>query len=296
MNKEPYFSIVMPNYNHGHLIGESIQSVLNQDFDNWELIIIDNNSTDDSEQIIKSFKDSRINFYTIKNQGIIAKSRNLGIKKAKGEWIAFLDSDDIWYKNKFSFLHNLTNQNFDIICSNEYKVDKNLNQRSVLHYEMKSQNPYHELLIKGNSLSTSATIVKKSFLLQKNLLFDEDKNFITVEDYDLWIRSAFNKAKFYFCNKILGEYRIHFDNNSKRYNVHRKNLEILLRRHIFSNNISSKNQKKFWGKANSALITMDLKEQLSKKNYIGLLKILSSSNLIEVINLSKHFLSKIKLI
>jgi glycosyltransferase involved in cell wall biosynthesis len=299
MNKNPYFSIVMPNYNHGHLIRESIESVMKQDFEDWELIIVDNNSTDDSKLIIKSFKDSRIKFFSTENKGVIAKSRNLGIKNSKGEWIAFLDSDDLWYKNKLSSLECLTKKQYDIICSNEYRVNKRFKKKIAVRYGIKTQDPYNELLLKGNRLSTSATIVNKKFLEKKNILFDENKNFITVEDYGLWLQLALNKAKFCFCDKFLGEYRIHKDNNSRRYNIHRRNLEALLRIHIFSNNILPKNQIKFWLKVNSALILMDLKELSNQANIFkflrAFLKIIISSSLKQLFYLTTHVLSKFKL-
>ena len=103
ISDSPFFSVVIPNFNHGSYLKDSIDSVLNQDFKDWELLIIDNYSTDNSDEVISSYNDSRIRVFKIKNKGVIAKSRNLGIKYAKAKWIAFLDSDDIWYFNKFSF-------------------------------------------------------------------------------------------------------------------------------------------------------------------------------------------------
>ena len=114
MSDSPFFSVVIPNFNHGRYLKEAIDSVLSQDYKNWELLIIDNYSTDNSDEVISSYNDSRIRFFKINNEGIIAKSRNLGIKNAKAKWIAFLDSDDIWYYNKLSKLKELTGNNFEI--------------------------------------------------------------------------------------------------------------------------------------------------------------------------------------
>ena len=172
MPDNPTFSIVMPNYNHGNYLRESIDSVLNQDFPNWELLIIDNFSSDNSDKVILSYNDSRIRVFKIQNEGIIAKSRNLGIKKAKAKWIAFLDSDDIWYPNKLSKIIQLTDSDLDIICSNEYQYDLEKGIKKPLYYNLKSNNFYSELLLKGNRLSTSSTVVRRAFLKNK-LFFNE---------------------------------------------------------------------------------------------------------------------------
>lgn len=93
-------SIIMPSWNTGKFIGESIQSVLNQTYTKWELIIVDDCSTDNTDKIVGSFKDERIRFLkNAKNSGA-ALTRNRAIREAKGEWIAFLDSDDLWLPQK----------------------------------------------------------------------------------------------------------------------------------------------------------------------------------------------------
>jgi glycosyltransferase involved in cell wall biosynthesis len=84
----------MPTYNHAKFINLAVSSVLAQTFVNWELIIIDNFSTDETIELLDAYSDERIKILQINNQGSIARSRNLGITSAKAEWIAFLDSDD----------------------------------------------------------------------------------------------------------------------------------------------------------------------------------------------------------
>ena len=95
-------SIIMPSYNTAKYIGESIRSVQNQTYENWELIIIDDCSTDNSEEILKkySLEDNRICYLKNEKNSGAAVSRNRGLRKAKGKWIAFLDSDDLWDKEK----------------------------------------------------------------------------------------------------------------------------------------------------------------------------------------------------
>ena len=93
-NFTPLVSIVIPTYNHGNYIGKAIKSLINQTYQNWEAIIIDNQSSDQTYEEIKNYSDSRIKYFEINNNGVIAKSRNYGISISKGDWIAFLDSDD----------------------------------------------------------------------------------------------------------------------------------------------------------------------------------------------------------
>ena len=224
-----YFSVVITNYNHEKYIGKCISSVLNQTFKNFELIIIDNSSSDNSLQIIKSFKDRRIKIFKIKNGGIIAKSRNLGIKKSKSRWIAFLDSDDFWYKKKLETVKKkiLENKNNHVYTNNEKfrfeKLKKIQISRSNEKFNFGKKNFFRELILNGNKLSLSATAVDRNFLKKNNILFSEKRNYVTAEDYDFWLNLAKKGAKFNFIKEILGVYVIHTTNLSSNVNLHIKN-------------------------------------------------------------------------
>lgn len=101
-NMQPFVSVVMPSYNAEKYISEAIQSVIAQTYENWELLIIDDCSTDSTANIVKQFSDvdSRITLYSNpKNMGV-ALTRNKGMNLANGSWIALLDSDDVWHKDK----------------------------------------------------------------------------------------------------------------------------------------------------------------------------------------------------
>jgi glycosyltransferase involved in cell wall biosynthesis len=100
MEISPKISIIMPTYNRAHLIGESVDSIRNQTFTNWELIIVDDGSDDDTENIVREFKDERIQFYKAGRTGIGGKIKNIGLQKASGELVAFIDSDDLWADTK----------------------------------------------------------------------------------------------------------------------------------------------------------------------------------------------------
>jgi len=294
ISDSPFFSVVLPNFNHGRYLKEAIDSVLYQDYKNWELLIIDNYSTDSSDEVISSYKDSRIRVFKIKNEGIIAKSRNLGIKNAKAEWIAFLDSDDIWYFNKLSRLIELTDKNFDIICSNEYRYDLKAGVKKPLYYNLKSNNFYRELLLKGNALSTSATIVSRDFLKKNKLGFSENLDFITVEDYDFWMQIALKNGSFGFCKEFLGEFRIHESNNSNNFKLHSNNLIKLLKKHVFEIQDFSEKDK-LWDKVKPRLTLMLIKNRF-EINFINgfkyLVHIIMNNKLKDLNNLIILIISK----
>ena len=106
LNRNPLISVILPCYNSKRFIDRAILSVLHQTYKNLELIIVDDCSTDDTKKIIKTFikQDKRIKFFnTKKNSELASAPRNLAISKASGEFIAFLDSDDYWHKDKLTF-------------------------------------------------------------------------------------------------------------------------------------------------------------------------------------------------
>ncbi|HFR3414640.1 TPA: glycosyltransferase family 2 protein, partial [Streptococcus suis] len=100
VERDTLVSIIMPSWNTAKYISESIQSVLDQTHQNWELIIVDDCSNDETEKVVSHFKDSRIKFFKNSNNLGAALTRNKALRKARGRWIAFLDSDDLWHPSK----------------------------------------------------------------------------------------------------------------------------------------------------------------------------------------------------
>ena len=95
-----YFSVVIPTYNNKDYLKKAIQSVLNQSFKEYEIIVVDNFSSDGTEKLISNMNEKKITFVKKDNNGVIARSRNLGINQSKSKWVAFLDSDDAWYPDR----------------------------------------------------------------------------------------------------------------------------------------------------------------------------------------------------
>lgn len=125
-------SVIMPSYNTARFIGNSIKSVLNQTYTNWELIIVDDCSTDNTDEVVENFKDKRIKFFKNKKNYGAALTRNKAIKLAKGEWIAFLDSDDIWMPKKLEHQINFMKINGYKLSFTEYeKIDEKSNSMNI---------------------------------------------------------------------------------------------------------------------------------------------------------------------
>ena len=118
-------SIIMPSWNTGRFIGESIQSVLSQTYKNWELIIVDDCSTDNTDEIVASFNDERIRYFRNDKNSGAALTRNKAMREARGEWIAFLDSDDLWMPEKLEKQISFMKENGYTFSFTEYeKIDE----------------------------------------------------------------------------------------------------------------------------------------------------------------------------
>ncbi len=190
MNKViPVVSIIIPTYNRANLIGESISSVLNQTFKDFEVIIVDDGSVDNTESVVKSFNDARIKYIKCeKNRGACV-ARNLGIKIAKGKYIAFQDSDDKWLPEKLEKQIKVLTacQENSIVYTGFWRIKDNKKIYIPLNrVKQKDGNVYKELL-NGNFISTQTLLVKKK-CLEKSGVFDE--NLPRFQDWDLVLRLA----------------------------------------------------------------------------------------------------------
>ena len=204
MTTQPCVSVVIPTYNHAKLLKKALDSVMAQTFKEWEAIVVNNFSSDDTIEVVNSFADPRIKILNFSNNGVIAASRNHGLKEANGDFIAFLDSDDVWYPNKLQKCVEQSSAGYQFICHGELWINSDLTQRPVM-YGPASNATYKRLLFKGNCISTSTTFSAKS-LINSVQGFDENPKIITTEDYDLWLRLAAKKPQTIFIPEVLGEF------------------------------------------------------------------------------------------
>ena len=212
-SNSPLVSVIIPTFNSENFIKETINSVLNQTHQNFEIIIVDDESKDNTISILKdlSTKDERINYFQIPHSGRPSVPRNYGVEKSNGEFIAFLDADDVWVKNKLEKQLKVFEKHPKNILVYSMSVtfgDVNLfspyyEVLPLLHKICKTK---QELISKGNSITCSSVLIKKEYF-QKSGGFDEDPN-LQIEDYDLWIRLS-ELGQFGFIPRIQTYYRVH---------------------------------------------------------------------------------------
>ena len=231
--KKTFFSIIIPTFNMESFLRKSIKSVLNQSYKNFEIIVIDNFSKDNTKKLIKNFKNKKIKFFQIKNGGVIGKSRNLGIKKSKGNWIAFLDADDLWLKNRLYVLKKkIESKKFDFISSSEIIEVQHNKTKKIWHYGFKNNNNYEKFLRFGSVFSTSASVVKKDFIKSKKILFSEKKIFASFEDFDFFLNMAKNNASFFFLRKVLGRHLFHDNSTTEKKKNYENSLKAVIKSHV----------------------------------------------------------------
>lgn len=203
----PFFSVIITVYNKVNFIGETIQSVLNQSYENFELIIINDGSTDQSLSVIKGFNDPRIEITSTTNKGASA-SRNLGIAKSKGTFLAFLDGDDLWDSEFLNAINTaiLEFGSFNVFSSlltNKYDHRTKPCQYSIKFKKNIEVHNYFKASLKTSILSSSSVVVRKS-------KFEEIGSFneklLSGEDIDMWIRIGI-KHEIVVINKVLCYYR-----------------------------------------------------------------------------------------
>lgn len=207
---KPLVSVVIPSFNHARFLGRALQSVIDQTYTNWEIIIVDNHSTDNTDEVVACFFDPRITFLRINNNGIIAASRNAGIGASKGQWIAFLDSDDWWRADKLEICVNQIDAKVDFIYHDLLIIrdKKDYFKRKRIRSRQVRRPALLDLVMHGNAVATSSVVVRASLLRQVHGM-DEDPDIIAAEDYNTWLSIAEISDNFLFIPKILGHYMVH---------------------------------------------------------------------------------------
>lgn len=220
MSKEPLVSVITPMYNAQKYILETIQSVLSQTYQNWEMIIVDNKSTDNSIEIVESIKDKRIKVILLEyNSGGPARPRNVGIENAKGKYIAFLDADDVWLSLKLEKQIKILEENndIDIVHSLAYTIDTKSNLTGQFNNQ-KTLNKFKYMMQSINILYISNYININTVLMRNNsdIRFRENKFLIALEDWAFWIDNKYYGRKEYLINENLINYRVDINSISDR--------------------------------------------------------------------------------
>ena len=211
-NKKKLISIVLNCYNGAQYLDAALNSVLNQTYKNWELIFWDNLSTDDSKNIFDSFKSKKFKYFKSKKHVSLYKAKNLAIKKCKGKYITFIDSDDTWESNKLKKQIKLfSNKKIGMAYGNMWIRNEN-NNRSKVYWKKKLPEGFiYNELIKNYCIGIISVMIKKEIMTGKNKIFNERFNHIG--DFDLFLKLS-KKYKFAAVQSPVATYRIHGKNLS----------------------------------------------------------------------------------
>ena len=224
-NNQPLVSVIMNCYNGEAYLYESIKSVLSQTYENWELIFWDNRSNDKSAEIFKSYNDKRFKYYYASQHTLLYEARNEAIKKSSGEFIAFLDTDDFWEKDKLELQIPLFKDlDVGVVYGNLYVVNEKLNTKKIFLKKKKPRGFILDDLLKNYCTGLVTLIIRKSFLDNYQPVFDN--SFHIIGDFDLMIRMS-TKYKFDCVEKPIASWRVHEKNESILYKTKQiKELKI----------------------------------------------------------------------
>ena len=265
MTNEPLVTILMNCYNGEKYLKDSLNSLISQSYKNWELIFWDNQSNDRSKKIFDTFNDARLKYYKAQNHEKLYVARNQALSKAKGEYIAFLDVDDLWEPKKLEKQIKLfEDQEVGLVYGNLWRlynypiffkkkhVKKNLLRGFIF-----------DNLLEDDFIGLSTIVLRKKYLKNFPNIFDEKYNMLS--DYDFILRFS-KEVKFDFVNEPVSTYRIHKNNMSKKY----------LEEHVTQMNewIKERSEKNFFSsdtqidKLKSHLEYLKIKLMIKKSRFI----------------------------
>jgi len=186
--KFPTVSVIIPTYNRAHLVGRAIQSVLEQTYQDFELIVVDDGSTDNTKEVVKGFNDKRIKYILHeKNKGATA-ARNTGIKAARGEYIAFQDSDDEWLPVKLEKqmkVFEAASPEVGVVYTGFWRIESNKKIYIPSEKVARKEGNIHAELLRGNFVDTPTAVVKKDCFAKVGIF---DERLPRLQDWELFIR------------------------------------------------------------------------------------------------------------
>ena len=223
-------SVIIPTYNRGKLIANSIKSILNQTYKNLEIIIVDDGSTDNTKEEVSKLKNEKIRYIKLEKNTGASNARNVGIKNSNSRYISFQDSDDIMYPNKLEIqIKNMINKNshldfckIKVINNNthSYIIPNATQEKNILE-----GNIIDELISGGNFISTQSIVIKKNFM--KNYLFDPMMP--RLQDYEVILRMI-PKVKISYTNRVLIDLHLQKDSITRAQYKLKQAIYMLLKK------------------------------------------------------------------
>ena len=239
----PIISVIICTYNGEKFLKQTLKSVYSQTFKDFEIIIVDDGSRDNTRAIIENEKENiYLNVYFQQNTGLAA-ARNFAISKSKGEWVAIIDQDDICYSDRLEKQYNLTrmNPNAELFFSNtdyineeDEVIDDHLSKFKIPFPRIKKNTAANLLLKRGCFIDSESLFIKKELLKRINLF---DNSYKYVCDYDLFIRAGF-ETDFIYTNEKLAAWRIHNTQATKNYKKKENEHIILYKKYLIEKNIT----------------------------------------------------------
>lgn len=211
------FSVIVPTYNRANHLRNCLNSLVDQTFKQFEVLICDDGSTDNTVEVIQEYHDKLdIKYYYHENSGGPAKPRNTGILNSSFEWLCFLDADDQWYANKLEKLSEwISSVPADIFCHQLDVLDESGNRKGRIGRYKRNlfSNDFVTLLYNGGGIANSSLCVRKS-LISEEFIFDTSPEYHGIEDFIFLLKLTHNNAKVFASSEVLGIYQIHAGNIS----------------------------------------------------------------------------------
>ena len=297
MNSAPFFSVIINCHNSEAFLKDALASVFDQTFTDYEIIILDNASNDNTANIAKSY-DNKIRYYFSDQKLSLGKARNHAITHAKGHFLAFLDSDDTWLPDKLNKQYNAINNteegtNTGICWCNAMRVDQNLSP--LIEYSLGRNHSEENLLaglIRDCIISMSSCAVNREVCISLGGFNDD---FEIIEEWDLWIRIGL-EYRLVYVDEILANIRFHESNTSKNYKLHFQEVSRMLTSFEKDKKITLKDAKetRSWFKLRYLIVDISHCWKINKLYFpLSILKFLwfSLLNIKIILLMSRYYLN-----
>lgn len=213
MQEQPLVSIIMPSYNSAKTIAESIESVIAQTYQNWELLITDDVSVDNTKDIVRSYcaNDNRIKLFELNRNSGAGASRNNSIENSKGDYIAFLDSDDLWFQDKLSTQIVFMKLNNILLSYSAYQKFSSEGDGGVI---IPPSSVTYEQLLTGNVIGCLTAVYNAKILGKRYMPLIRKR-----QDMGLWLNILRDVDKAYGINEVLAKYRVDTGMTQNKFNI-----------------------------------------------------------------------------
>ena len=281
---ESKVSIIIPTYNRSKLLRRAIESIIRQTYKNWELVVVDDGSTDNTKSIVDEYikKDKRIFYKYQENSGGCSSPKNLGLKLSSGKYITFLDSDDEYLPKKLELqvklLENSKIENLGFVgCQNLRVIEQKIIENKISH-----RNNIYKILLENYFITTPGIVMIKRQVIDKIGFFDE--NLKISDDVDYFIRISKNGFNFDFVDEILFKYYQHKESLTEKKSQEIKEKELV---YIYEKNIEDLNNDGYALLTHYNIRTGNF-DKAKKINFISFTKNKNIKNIIKILIFSNN--------